>query len=47
MTHPENDAGQERIARLLRIDRTSLPADGGPGFNRLIFTASPYLLQHA
>ena len=24
-----------------------LPADGGPEFNRLIFEASPYLLQHA
>ncbi len=25
----------------------SLPADGGPEFNRLIFESSPYLLQHA
>ena len=24
-----------------------LPADGGPEFNRLIFSSSPYLLQHA
>ena len=24
-----------------------LPPDGGPAFNRLIFEASPYLLQHA
>ncbi len=24
-----------------------LPSDGGPGFNRLIFEQSPYLLQHA
>jgi uncharacterized protein len=47
MTHPEAIAGQERIARLLEIDRTSLPADGGPAFNRLIFASSPYLLQHA
>ena len=26
---------------------SQLPADGGPEFNRLIFEASPYLLQHA
>jgi len=39
--------GQERITRLLQFDRTSLPADGGPTFNRLIFASSPYLLQHA
>ncbi len=25
----------------------ALPPDGGPEFNRLIFSASPYLLQHA
>ena len=24
-----------------------LPADGGPSFNRLVFSQSPYLLQHA
>ena len=47
MSAPETLSGQERIARLLRIDRTSLPADGGPAFNRLIFASSPYLLQHA
>lgn len=47
MTHSETVSSQERIARLLQIDRTSLPADGGPAFNRLIFAASPYLLQHA
>ncbi|MFZ1730487.1 MAG: thioredoxin domain-containing protein [Bacteroidota bacterium] len=28
-------------------DLTTLPADGGPEFNRLVFTSSPYLLQHA
>ncbi len=28
-------------------DRASLPPDGGPGFNRLVFASSPYLLQHA
>jgi len=31
--------GPEEIAQL--------PADGGPGYNRLIFEHSPYLLQHA
>lgn len=35
------------IASLDAIDRSALPADGGPGFNRLIFESSPYLLQHA
>jgi uncharacterized protein YyaL (SSP411 family) len=29
------------------LDRSELPADGGAHFNRLIFSASPYLLQHA
>jgi hypothetical protein len=47
MTHPETVSGQARIARLLKIDRTALPPDGGPGFNRMIFASSPYLLQHA
>ena len=28
-------------------DLSTLPPDGGPDFNRLIFTSSPYLLQHA
>ncbi len=28
-------------------DPSTLPADGGPDFNRLVFTSSPYLLQHA
>src|SRR5574339_78717 len=35
------------IAALDAIDRGTLPADGGSGFNRLIFSTSPYLLQHA
>ena len=47
MSKPKTIAGHDRIERLLRIDRTSLPADGGPAFNRLIFASSPYLLQHA
>jgi len=37
----------ERIRRLIELDKSSLPTDGGPEFNRLIFAASPYLLQHA
>ncbi len=28
-------------------DPSSLPPDGGPDFNRLVFTTSPYLHQHA
>jgi hypothetical protein len=28
-------------------DLSALPADGGAEFNRLVFTSSPYLLQHA
>ncbi|MFA7405617.1 MAG: thioredoxin domain-containing protein [Pelobacteraceae bacterium] len=35
------------IAELAAIDKTTLPADGGERFNRLIFARSPYLLQHA
>ena len=36
-----------RIAALMALDKSGLPADGGPAFNRLIFARSPYLLQHA
>jgi uncharacterized protein YyaL (SSP411 family) len=36
-----------RIRRLGGLDKDSLPADGSTGFNRLIFSSSPYLLQHA
>ncbi len=32
---------------LLALDRSALPPDGGPDYNRLIFSRSPYLLQHA
>ncbi|HKI51660.1 MAG TPA: thioredoxin domain-containing protein, partial [Geothermobacteraceae bacterium] len=35
------------VDRLLDIDRSTLSPDGRPDFNRLIFTSSPYLLQHA
>ncbi|SNB44965.1 thioredoxin domain-containing protein [Geobacter sp. DSM 9736] len=37
----------ERIRRFIALDKNTLPADGGSGFNRLIFATSPYLLQHA
>lgn len=39
--------GNERIRRLAEVDRGAIPPDGGPDFNRLIFSRSPYLLQHA
>lgn len=32
---------------LLNLDHSQLPEDGGPEFNRLIFSRSPYLLQHS
>jgi len=35
------------LQTLLAIDRATLPPDGGPLYNRLIFSHSPYLLQHA
>jgi uncharacterized protein YyaL (SSP411 family) len=37
----------DSLQHLDNIDHTTLPQDGGPDFNRLIFTQSPYLLQHA
>jgi uncharacterized protein YyaL (SSP411 family) len=36
-----------KLQRLIEVDKKSLPPDGGPGYNRLIFARSPYLLQHA
>ncbi len=42
----EKDENAE-IQRLASVDKHSLPPDGGPEFNRLIFSGSPYLLQHA
>ncbi|NVN92932.1 MAG: thioredoxin domain-containing protein [Desulfuromonadales bacterium] len=36
-----------RIRRFISLDKNTLPVDGGPDFNRLIFSTSPYLLQHA
>ncbi|ABK98625.1 thioredoxin domain-containing protein [Pelobacter propionicus] len=35
------------IRSLWALEKGRLPADGGAVFNRLIFAASPYLLQHA
>lgn len=40
-------SGNENIRSLDTLDKSALPPDGGPGFNRLIFAKSPYLLQHA
>jgi uncharacterized protein len=50
-------ASQDEAQEPLRLDVraplpdaetiATLPPDGGPEFNRLIFTKSPYLLQHA
>ncbi len=47
MTTTHHAGAGERIRRLLEIDRTLLPPDGGPRFNRLIFSTNTYLLQHA
>ncbi|RPH69717.1 thioredoxin domain-containing protein, partial [bacterium] len=35
------------LRRLIELDKSALPPDGGKQFNRLIFAGSPYLLQHA
>jgi uncharacterized protein YyaL (SSP411 family) len=42
-----HEDGNAFIARLLAVDRERLAPDGRPDYNRLIFSASPYLLQHA
>lgn len=47
MTSDMRVNANEQIRRLAEIDRSSLPQDGGPDFNRLVFSRSPYLLQHA
>jgi hypothetical protein len=39
--------GMHGCAGLMDIDRGTLPPEGGQAFNKLIFAASPYLLQHA
>lgn len=36
-----------RVALPSAAEIAKLPMDGGPGFNRLVFSKSPYLLQHA
>jgi len=36
-----------RIREFIELDKSLLPPDGGDRFNRLIFSTSPYLLQHA
>ncbi|RQW90202.1 MAG: thioredoxin domain-containing protein [Geobacter sp.] len=46
-TVDKNKNGNDRMSRLATVDTTTLPHDGGPDFNRLIFSQSPYLLQHA
>ncbi|WP_083552577.1 thioredoxin domain-containing protein [Syntrophotalea acetylenivorans] len=38
---------QDTVSRLSAVDTSTLPADGGDHYNRLIFEKSPYLLQHA
>ncbi|WP_243371956.1 thioredoxin domain-containing protein [Geotalea sp. SG265] len=37
----------ELVRQLASLDKSRIPVDGGAEFNRLIFTDSPYLLQHA
>ncbi len=37
----------QHIADLMKMDKATLPPDGGERFNRLIFSHSPYLLQHS
>jgi uncharacterized protein YyaL (SSP411 family) len=39
--------GHLSLEHISNIDLNSLPENGGPDFNRLIFEKSPYLLQHA
>jgi len=46
MTVTTDDTGAY-VASLMTIDKSALPPDGGARFNRLIFSRSPYLLQHA
>jgi hypothetical protein len=38
---------QDIVTRLSAVDISTLPANGGEHYNRLIFEKSPYLLQHA
>ena len=45
MSKPKHE--EDPVLRLSRVDTSTLPADGGEHYNRLIFSKSPYLLQHA
>lgn len=47
MTEKKGQDENERLRRLIELDKSTLPPDGGERFNRLIFSSSPYLLQHA
>lgn len=38
---------KSQLEYIAGIDTSILPSDGGPDFNRLVFSRSPYLLQHA
>jgi uncharacterized protein YyaL (SSP411 family) len=40
-------SGHDPVPLPSREEIAKLPPDGGPEFNRLIFSNSPYLLQHA
>ncbi|MBR9974334.1 MAG: thioredoxin domain-containing protein, partial [Bacteroidetes bacterium] len=42
-----NDTQKRRDGMFDYPDPSTLPPDGGPDFNRLVFSSSPYLLQHA
>jgi Highly conserved protein containing a thioredoxin domain len=47
MTMPAGDEDMKSPLELTPADIAALPADGGQHYNRLVFEASPYLLQHA
>ncbi|MEA5113935.1 MAG: thioredoxin domain-containing protein [Geobacteraceae bacterium] len=43
----EEERVNSQLEYIAGFDTSILPPDGGPDFNRLIFSRSPYLLQHA
>lgn len=47
MPQEPHEPGQVRKELPSQEEIAKLPADGGPEFNRLVFSQSPYLLQHA
>lgn len=47
MESASHATSENHVQRLAALDKSSIPADGGQEFNRLIFSRSPYLLQHA